>query len=145
MEENIWDNINNNGDHLDEGCYLSPQKHKQVLKWLKHLGEDGPIRHGSDKLFVQWSDSCGKFPPVHHMSDLPWSLPLRNFFYSEELKQTSTCQSVMFKAALKLSSVVCVAGSAQGKSLGKAPFKFCNLDYLINYICQDGYCPYSLT
>ena len=108
----------NNDDNPEEEDYLSPNERKQVLKWLRNLGEDGPIRQGADKLYVQWSESCRKFPPIQQMADLPWTLTLRQFFYEEELTQTSTCQSVMFKAVLRLSSVVCVAGSAQGKSLG---------------------------
>ena len=74
-------------------------------------------------IVVTWPGTSKTFKPIEKVSDVPWALKMLTYFDREGLHSFTSCQSIMWKAVSKLLSAVCVAGAAQGKSLGKGSFQ----------------------
>ena len=84
-----------------------------------------------ERIVVYWPGTNKTFKPIDRVSDVPWTVKLLTFFEKEGIHHFSTCQSIMWKAVSKLLSVVCVAGAAQGKSLGW-------ILPILNNLCDDS-------
>ena len=72
-----------------------------------------------ERIVVTWPGTSKTFKPIEKISEVPWTVKMLTYFDREGLHCFTSCQSIMWKAVSKLLSVVCVAGAAQGKSLGK--------------------------
>ena len=90
---------------------------------------------------MTWPGTSKTFKPIDKVSDIPLALKMLTYFDREDLHSFTYCQSIMWMAVSKLLSVVCVAGVAQGKSLGKN----CNFRILFSSLMSlDSSTRYSL-
>ena len=72
-----------------------------------------------ERIVVTWPGTNKTFKPIEKVSEVSLAVKMLTFFDREGLHCFTSYQSIMWRAVSKLLSVVCVAGAAQGKSLGK--------------------------